>query len=305
MRSMVAVLVPLVGVCFAAVLVAQEASMAGHWEGANILVPAEQEVDVVVDFNATAGQIKGQLKFPVTSDGTHEVEDLHVEGSHVSFTVHDSAGVISAFDGTLSPDGASLQGTMKESGRVMSFTLHRVKEAPTREVSIHKLVGNGAELINAFNADVGNVRMLLLLNPISFPSRVELRIVERFVMDQISDSKLRVYVVWIAPDKPELMKVIQRLAGLAPDPRITHFWSTDRSLLNVLEPILALYKPITNPCMLFGPDRSWAASPPLPDRFRQSAKIGDKNQADPLQRLNGIELAAEVRRFLETTKSHQ
>jgi hypothetical protein len=144
--------------------------------------------------------------------------------------------------------------------------------------------------------------MLLLLNPMFFPSKMALRIVERFVMEKIDDPNLRVYVVWMVPNSPESEKLVRTAAALAPDARITHFWSTDKALANVFEPMLALYKPASNPCMLFGRDRSWAGSPPLPDRIRQTSQTAEKDRLGAVQKLNGIDLAADVQSLLGAKK---
>jgi hypothetical protein len=299
MRIIVGLLALLFASMLTPLLGAQEASLAGHWEGAIVIAAAEQEVDVVAELNQVGGQLKGQVWFPITSDGGHEVEDLHVQGSHVSFAVHDADGVISAFEGSLSPDGASLQGTMKESGAVMPFTINRVKAPkPAREIPVSKLGSNGNELKRAFNADAGNVRMILLLDPRSYGSRVSLRIIERYVMDRINDPNLRVYAVWIAPDRPEAGKVVRHLAELAPDPRITHFWATEKSFAKLFEPVLALYKFTAEPCMLFGPDKSWTDPAPFPDGARMAPDPTAKEPLNPAQRLNGNDLAADVRRLL-------
>jgi len=301
---MISLLVSLFGVCLAPTSAAQGANLVGHWEGAIVLASAEQEVDIVMDFGPTDALVKGKLWFPMTLDGAHEVDALAIQGSHVSFSVHDAAGLITAFDGALSAEGDSLQGTMTESGKSIPFILHRVKATgPASEVPVYRLLGSGIELTRLFNNDVGNVRMLLLLSPTSFSSKMAVRLVERFVMDQINDPRLRVYVVWMAPDRPESEKLVRLVAALAPDPRITHFWSTDRSLATVFEPMLALYKPVSNPCMLFGQDRSWTSPPPLPDRIRQTPQISDKNRPDPTQRLNGVDLAADVRSLLAAKKA--
>jgi hypothetical protein len=286
-------------------LSAQAGRLAGHWEGALVMVPAEQEVDVVLDFQEAAGRVKGHLTFPVTLDGRHEVENLTAQGSQVSFAVHDADGALSAFTGTLAPDGDRLQGTMTESGQTIPFTLHRVKAAPpAREVPTYKLVNAQTELKETFNHDAGKVRMLLLLNPSSFSSKMALRIVERFVLEQIGDPDLRVYVVWMAPDRKESAQLVKLVAALAPDPRVTHFWSTDRALDKVFEPMLALYKPVSNPCLLFGADRAWTEPAPLPDRLRQTANGSPKSPVDPAQKLNGLDLAADVRRLLAARSGH-
>jgi hypothetical protein len=289
----------ILGLCFAPALAAQEAKLIGHWEGVLVLTAAEQEIDVMVDFSRADVQAKGHLWFPLTADGAHEVSGLTVQGSHVSFSVRDQDGVVSAFDGALSPDGNGLQGTMTENGKPVPFTLHRAKPAgPVREIPTYKLAAEALQLKAAFNEDAGKTRMLLLVNLGSFSSKLALRIVERYVMDQIADPDLRVYVVWLVPNLPQAETVLQREVGLAPDPRITHFWSSDTSTLKLLEPVLAPYKPAVNPCLLFAGYKTWTAGVPLPDRVRKSAATGAKNPVGPGERLNGLELAADVRWLL-------
>jgi hypothetical protein len=135
--------------------------------------------------------------------------------------VPDADGALSAFTGTLAPDGDSLRGTMTEGGQTIPFTLHRVKAvAPPHEVATYKLMNGQAELKETFDHDTGKIRMLLLLNPSSFSSKTSLRIVQRFVLDAISDPDLRVYVVWMAPDRKESAQRVKLVAALAPDPRV-------------------------------------------------------------------------------------
>jgi len=299
MKTMIPLLLSILGACSAAALAVQDTKLAGHWEGALVITAAEQEVDVQVDFSGLGSQTKGQLWFPITADGAHELESFDVQGSHVSFSVRDKDGVVSAFDGTLSPDGTGLQGSMRESGKLTPFVLHRAQAAkPLPEIPTYKLASDGSQLKTAFNNDIGKTRMLLLLNLGSFSSRMALRIVERFVMEQINDPNLRVYVVWMAPDLPEVAKVLQQESALAADPRITRFWSTDRSLGHIFEPMLAPYKPVANPCLLFGPEKSWTTAAPAPDRVRMSARSGAKRPVTPDQKLNGIDLAMDVQFLL-------
>lgn len=296
--------VAVLGACLCTGLAAEEVQLSGRWEGSLVFQPAEQEIDVVVEFVRNGGQARGRLWFPLTADGAHEIEDLAVHGAHVSFAVHDAEGVESRFAAELSPSGAGMQGTMTESGRRVPFTLGRAGAArPERTVAVQKLAADGAELKRAFNDDAGKTRMLLLLDPASFSSRMALRVVERFVMDRIGDHALRIYVVWLTPGRADREKLVQHFAALAPDPRATHFWSADRSLAAVFAPMLALYGQPSNPCLLFAPGRTWQASAPLPDRLRQSPKMGATDPVSSGQRLNGIQLAAEVRSLLAAKQS--
>lgn len=304
MRTKVSLLVSILTAGLASALMAQDAKLNGHWEGAIVFTAAEQEVDVVVDFSGAGEQLKGQLQFPMTADGMHEVESIALQGGHASFSVRDKGGVVSAFDGVLSPDGASLQGTLTEAGKPFPFTLRRAEEArPPREAAAVRLAGDGIPLKAAFNEDVDKTRILLLLNLGSFSSKMALRVVERYVMEQIDNPGLRVYVVWMARDVPDLEKFVRESVALTTDPRITHFWSTDAALAKSFEPMLAPYMPVSNPCLLFAPDKSWAAAAPVPDKVRQSARVGAKGQVNPAQKLNGIELAMDVQLLLGTKKA--
>jgi hypothetical protein len=302
MKTTLFLLTTLFGLCFSPSLAGQEARLAGHWEGAIVLAPAEQELDVVVDLSRTAGQLKGRLWFPITGDGAHEVQDLAAQGSHVSFAVRDDDGVVSHFDGTLSPDGNSVRGTLKEGGQSAPFGLQRARsDWQVRPIPIHKLSPGALQLKMDFNADAGKTRLLLLLTMGSFTSKMALRIVERFVLEPIRDPNLRVYVVWMAPNTAQTAKVLQQGAGLAPDPRVTEYWSDDPAMLKVFQPMMAFYKQASDPCLLFAPGKVWMRPAPVPDRIRQTAGIGGKIKLPPGEKLNGIELAKDVQTLLPRT----
>lgn len=298
MRTTLVLLLSLLAAPFAPALAGEEPKLVGHWEGALVITPAEQEVDVALDFSRAGGQLRGQLQFPITADGAHEVENLVLTGSHVSFSVKDKEGVVSAFEGSLSPDGTRLEGKMTEKEKAVPFLLHPAPVArPVGEIPTYKLSGDGIQLKTAFNNDVGKTRLILLVNMGSFSSRMALRVIERFVMEKIVDPNLRVYLVWLAPDVPTAETVVRQEAALAPDPRITRFWSTDPAVVRTFAPLLAPYKPVADPCFVFGPGKSWtAAEPPLPDQVR----VTRAKHMQPGQKLNGIELATDVQLLLAT-----
>lgn len=308
MRIPAALLILMFGICPGPAVASQGEALVGHWAGTIVLVPAEREVDVIVDFRRDGEQVRGQLWFPLAGDGAHTVDGLTVQSDRVSFSVRDKAGTVSAFVGHLSQDGAGLKGVMKENGQSIPFVLQRSQPtAPAREVPTYKLSGDGLQLKEAFNKDIGKTRLLLLLDLGSFSGKMALRVVQRYVMDHIKDGDLRVYVVWRAPemqDPEKIAKTLQLDAALATDPRITHFWFTGSSLSTVLEPMLAPYQPVSNPCLLFAPERSWTATAPLPDRFRQSPKMGGKSMMNPGQKLNGLELAWDVQTLLVANRGH-
>jgi hypothetical protein len=307
MNKLSATLVILMVICCVQATADQKINLGGRWDGSIVLVAAEQEVDVVVNFDEGVEQPRGELWFPMTSGQVHKVEDLKLKPPHVSFSVRDNDGVVSSFDGDLSADGSTLRGTFKESSRVMSFMLRRGKVAPAGKeaiapfgASINKL-DDSADLIKKFNSEAGKVRVILVLNPISFPSRVAVRIVQRFAMDEISDARVRAYAIWIAPNKPGATRLIQYFAGLAPDPRITHLWSTDSSLGGSFGLMLRMYG-LKNVCLVFGPESSWGALPPAPELIFGIWGADDRSQAGAIKRLNGTTLTAGIRRLLSDKK---
>lgn len=295
-----ALLSVILGASLALPLAAQQA-LIGRWEGAIVLLAAEQEIDVEVDFSQAGEQVKGQLSFPMTADGVHDVESLSLQGNHVTFSVRDAQGVTSTFEGDISQDRAIVQGTFTESGKPMPFTLRRAKASPARQTPpTVRLSGDGIPLKASFNNDVGKTRLLLLLNLGSFSSKMALRVVERYVVEQIENPNLQVYIVWMGREVPNVEQVLQQSVMLATDPRVTHFWSTDLSLAKIFEPMLASYQPASSPCLLFAPGKAWTDTAPMPDKVRQSAKVGAKTQVSPGQKLNGVELALDVQLLLGT-----
>jgi hypothetical protein len=270
----------------------------GHWEGAIVSVPAELEIEVAVDLKRTyKGDLGGEVYFPMTGPKPSAIEDLSLQDAHLSFQVHDDDLVVTSFQGTVR-DGATIAGTMTERGKTLPFSLRRrTGPPPPTRAGIGALTA-GTELPAVFDRDFGRRRILLILSPALFSSRMTLSLIRRYVLDANPDPSLRLYVFWEVPpnvERAEVERVIRQVGALAADVRATHFWSADRTLRKSLQPVLARYgdKPITNPCLLFSGEKKWGLTAPLPDEIRVGPQAGSKG-LNLRDRLNAVNFALDV-----------
>jgi hypothetical protein len=277
----------------------QQHGLEGRWEGAIVIVPAEQEIEVAVDLNRSQrGQLGGQVYFPMTGPSPSVIQGLSLQNAHISFHVRDEEGVVTSFDGALR-DGSMIAGTMTERGKTLPFSLHRrIGPAPRSKAGIGGLL-DGIALPAIFDRDVGRRRILLILSPALYSSRMTLSLVRRYVLDTNADPNLRLYVLWEVPPNvapAEAERVVRQTASIATDVRATHFWSPNRTLRNSLQASLGPYgtKPIANPCLLFSGDKKWGATPPVPDQVRIGPQFGSKANPSPRDRFNGINFALDV-----------
>jgi hypothetical protein len=277
---------------------AQGSSLAGYWEGSLVISPAESEVDVLVELSAVdTGGLQGRLWYPTHPIGPFAVEHLSLQGPKISFDVRDKDNVVSYFDGSLR-DEQTLAGTFRERLASLPFTLHRRAMPPAIPVGVRDLSDDASELKAEFDHDSGHDRLLLVLSPVSFQSKITLRVLKRYVLEEIADPALRVYVVWETPDIPRAQALTA--AGLPPlvsDPRVSEFLSKTHAATRWLRPVLGSDPASADGglCLLFSGKKSWAHGLEAPDGIRRSGKSGPPAQIAREERFNGLELASAVR----------
>jgi len=110
----------------AAAPAAAGADPAGHWEGP-IQVPGT-ELKVLVDLKAgAAGGLEGTIDIPAQGAKGLPLEAVETKDRAVSFAIRGIPGQ-PTFKGTLSPDGASIEGSFTQGGQTFPFRLSRGAE---------------------------------------------------------------------------------------------------------------------------------------------------------------------------------
>lgn len=271
----------------------------GHWEGVIVAVPAEMEADVEIDVDRAGEQLQGRLGFP-TQEKTYQILGLLLRDRAVSFSVVDEQKTFSFFEGTVSDDGAEIIGKMTENRKSYPFTLWRRNPSSAREAflpPVLRLADDGAEIRRAFNADGGRVRLLMTLSPSSFSSRTTLRIVQRYVLDQIASPDLQVYVVWEPIVRGDSEQASYAASHFVSDPRVQQFWSGSRFTGRSFGKLAGQgTKAIWDSLLLFDRGKKWNDKPPAPDHFRLVPGQGMEVPTD--RRMNGTKLAEEIRASL-------
>jgi len=278
----------------------------GHWEGVIVASPAEMEVDVEIDIARAGEGFQGRLSF-TTQGKSYEVQDLRLRDHAVSFSVVDEQKVADSFDGTISQDGTEITGKMTENLQICPFSLRRREPRPiAKDVlpPVLRVADDGAELRQAFNADAGHVRLLMTLSPTFVPSKMALRIVQRYVLDQIASPDLKVYVVWEPVARADSEQASYAASHLVSDPRVEQFWSGSRFTGHAFGKLSGKDdKPVWNSFLIFGGDKKWTDEPPAPDHFRIAPPGALEIPAD--RRMNGAKLAEEVKAGLALPKTSQ
>lgn len=141
----------------------------GSWEGIVVYSPAELEVEIAVELLRDAnGKLVGLIDIPTKPIDDEPLSNLKLDGNRISWDLVRDSGTF-LFEGTLSADGNEIQGRSVDRGKSYDFTLRRRDpSAPERKAihpPLHPLSATGAELKEKFNADAGNVRLVMLLSP--------------------------------------------------------------------------------------------------------------------------------------------
>jgi hypothetical protein len=120
------------------------------------------------------------------------------------------------------------------------------------------------------------------------------RVVQRYVLDDIADPRLRVYTVWGPMLDKETEADARRATTFIQDPRLTHFWTDSDGVAQQFKVALGLADADAwDTFLLFPPGTRWAEGAPRPSSVMHVGK-----QLPKERRLNGVTLAAEVRAVL-------
>lgn len=152
----------------------------GLWAGQILYAPAEIELDFWVELGRDAdGMLVGNIDVPSQKMKFYPLSSVEHEGRRLDFDFHRDSEITKNahfyFRGQLSEDGEAVTGTFKgwkdDDGRNrVPFELKKVSsgfgERPEPQLQpLASFTGPGAAVREAFNEDVDNVRLVILLSP--------------------------------------------------------------------------------------------------------------------------------------------
>lgn len=148
--------------------VATGSGFAGRWKGVILFEEGRIELDIVARIaHPTDAGWKAVLDLPLVGVHDLEVDSVKVEGGglQMKFDLGDGSGE-RTLDVQLSNDGEHMTGDILQGARVTPVRLKRADSpADARVVPVEVLAPGTASLQQRFQADHGDVRLLLLLSP--------------------------------------------------------------------------------------------------------------------------------------------
>ncbi len=241
-----------------------DAGLAGIWQGAIIFQRGMIEGDMVVKLSAGGdGKLDGLCSLPVLGVKDHPITDVKTNGKQLSFVYTDNTGS-SVVNVSLAADGQRLDGEMVEKDKHYPVSLKRTtaKEmAPSGTLQV--LSKDAHELHQRFDQDAGKVRLVIFVSPTCHNCVRMVRMVQRYLLEAVSDPRLAVYVVWgpmLDGDSAEAAR--QAMVHLT-DPRGVHFWAPSADLAQEFSQPLHSERPAWDVVFFFAPGAQWS-DPPRP-----------------------------------------
>jgi hypothetical protein len=125
----------------------------------------------------------------------------------------------------------------------------------------HQTVGAEAQkLREAFNADLGKVRILALVSPTCGACLRGATDIQA-VFGEIGDTRMRGYIVWVPKLDGQESNVPEATHTVA-DPRASHYWDGNGYLLHAYDRTLDLGQDAWDVYLLYGPGARWDSSDP-------------------------------------------
>lgn len=280
----------------------------GIWRGVIVYSPAQLEIDFLVEVATAAnGGLVGTMDMPVDRMKHQPLASVKSEGSKVAFEFdrvpgQDIPDNRFRLDGELSADGKKITGELsgRANGEEMRapFTLDWTAEAGSerpwegKNPALAVLADGGDELRQAFNRDRDKARLVVLLSPTCATCLSAAWVTQKYVLDEVSDPSLKVYVVWGPMMGDEKQEDAREATSRMPDPRVTHFWTSSPKVAADFGKAVKLPAgtPAWDTFQLFAPGTTWEGEVPAPAHFMHL------NQPLPPElSLDGNKLAEQVR----------
>jgi hypothetical protein len=121
------------------------------------------------------------------------------------------------------------------------------------------------------------------------------RVAQRYVANEISDDRLRLYVVWEPLRGNDSAKAAEAVTDKLIDPRARHFWVNDLTISDSFKKPLGLEQDTAwDVYLLFPPGVEWGVMPPPPNFFMHL----NQKEISVDRSLNGVRLADKIREVL-------
>ena len=161
--------------------------------------------------------------------------------------------------------------SLPDSSGVVAANATDASQTPAENKKAHLTVLSDDlhELKDAFNADQGFARVLLLVSPQCPVCRRGAGIVEKYALSQIKSDRLKVYVVWLRRfPLIDTRDAAQEATHLVPDERSRQFWDGTGRLGKAYAKVIELphkKKFAWDVYFVFGAKAKWGNAPPKPD----------------------------------------
>ena len=122
--------------------------------------------------------------------------------------------------------------------------------------------------------------------------------VQKTILDEITDEKIKLYVVWTPVLQEDDRQAAVKAIGHVSDKRAVHFWDADKSLGHSLGKVVTLPRERTlawDVYFAFDPKAKWGDDPPTPATWMHQLGTdkrtldGDKLRASVEDLLKGLE----------------
>lgn len=294
-------------------LAAAESPLSGIWTGTIDYVPAELEIEVLVEIGETAeGALVGTVDVPLAKIQYQPLQDVRLDGSEVAFDMtamraHGGGAAIHTFRGRLGKDGRVISGMfhgwLERGTRDAPFRLERTGEPGGERLdwgerpALADLAPGGDELAAAFDADRDRVRLLLTVSPTCGVCLSSTRIVQRYVLDEIGGPGLAAYVVWGRMLGDEERADAEKATAFLADPRSRHWWTPRHDLAEALGRVVGMPEgePGWDLFLLYPAGTRWPPGAPPPE---PAVTMHVERSLPAEQTLNGEELRRAVERAL-------